>query len=135
MVIYEVNLAIAPGRVNEYSAWLEEHVREMLALDGFESAALYARSGTSELPPSPGGAGRSRADGNADDETADAPERVPEGDRHWTVHYHLESREALDRYFEEDAERMRAKGDDQFEEVHAERRVLESRKVFSHQER
>ena len=47
----------------------------------------------------------------------------------------LESREALDRYFEEDAERMRAKGDDQFEEVHAERRVLESRKVFSHQER
>lgn len=129
MVIYEVNLTIAPDRVNEYSAWLEEHVREMLDLDGFESAALYARSGTNEAPG---------ADGNASTGggEADAPDRVPEGDRHWTVHYHLDSREALDRYFEEDAERMRAKGNDQFEgEVSAERRVLESRKVFSHQER
>ena len=122
MVIYEVNLAIAPDRVNAYSAWLEEHVREMLDLDGFGSAALYARSDSDDA------AGLS--------EEAEAPERVPEGDRHWTVHYHLESREALDRYLEEDAERMHEKGADRFgDQVSAERRVLESRKVFSHQER
>lgn len=116
VVIYEVNLTVEPEQSNEYSVWLEEHIRGMLELEGFDSAALYARSGP--------------------DEEARAPERVPEGKRHWTVHYHLENRAALERYFEEDAERMRAKGADQFEgQFSAERRVLESRKVFSHQER
>ena len=118
MVIYEVNLTVEPSQVNEYSAWLDEHIREMLELEGFESAALYARSGPDEGPQ------------------AEAPERVPEGQRHWTVHYHLDSRDALDRYFEEDSERMRAKGSNKFgDQVSAERRVLESRQVFSHQER
>ena len=126
MVIYEVNLAVESDRVNEYSAWLEEHVREMLELDGFENAALYARSSPEDTP----------------DEDADAPDRVPEGERHWTVHYHLDSREALDRYLDEDADAMRADADSGgsggafFDSATVtERRVLESRKVFSHQER
>ena len=119
MTIYEVNLAVAPDQVNEYSAWLEEHIRDMLELEGFESAALYARSGP---------------DGETSSKQANAPDRVPEGQRHWTVHYHLDSRDALERYLDEDADEMRAAGRDDGAEVTG-RRVLESRKVFSHQER
>jgi hypothetical protein len=117
MVIYEVNLAVESDRVNAYSAWLEEHVREMLERDGFENAALYARSSPEDTP----------------DEDAGAPDRVPEGERHWTVHYHLDGREALDRYLDEDAD---SSGGASFDSATVTgRRVLESRKVFSHQER
>ena len=122
MVIYEVNLTVEPEQVNEYSAWLEEHIREMLALDGFESAAWYARAGDDQ-----------NAGGSAE---VPSPDRIPEGRRHWTIHYHLHSRDALERYFDEDAERMRSEGTGRFDgQFTAERRILESRKVFSRQER
>jgi hypothetical protein len=177
VVIYEVNLTVEPDQVNEYSAWLDEHIRAMLELDGFESAALYARAdsddglgerqgrqrqggerqgetglresssgeataaevtaegtGEGKNTGEEGGAEASGAGGTRSSE-ADAPDRVPAGKRHWTVHYHLTDRDALDRYFEEDAERMRSEGADKFEgQFSAERRVLESRQVFSHQE-
>ena len=124
VVIYEVNLTVEPDIVDAYSAWLEEHIRAMLDHDGFESAAWYVRSD--------GADGRARASG----EGTAVPDRVPEGPRQWTVHYHLESRDALQRYLAEDAQQMRSEAADRFgEQVTTERRILESRQVFSHQER
>lgn len=42
MVVYEVRIAIDPAVREEYRAWLDGHVREILALPGFERAELYA---------------------------------------------------------------------------------------------
>ena len=110
MLIYEVNLTIDGDVANEYSAWLREHIREILALDGFESAAWFARSD--------------------DDNT------IPDGDepanpRRWTVQYQVSDREALQTYFDKHAERFRQDGLERFEgQFTAERRILDQRRTF-----
>lgn len=40
MIIYEVELTIAEEIVNEYMAWLPQHIDDMLQIDGFLSADL-----------------------------------------------------------------------------------------------
>lgn len=77
MLIYEVNLTVAPEYAERYRRWLDGHIREIIGLPGFLGADL--------LQP--------------DDDT--------EGEK-FVVHYRLASREALDRYLNEDAPRMRA---------------------------
>ena len=110
MLIYEVNLTVDGDIANEYSAWLREHIREILKLDGFESAAWFARSDDADTIP----------DG---DEPADP--------REWTVHYQVRSREALQAYFDEHAARFRQDGIDQFEgQFSADRRILDQRRTF-----
>ncbi|MGD8745712.1 MAG: DUF4286 family protein, partial [Gammaproteobacteria bacterium] len=96
-VIYEVTLHAEPSIQAEFDAWLEGHVREMLALPGFLEAGLYR----SEDP----GSGRILR----------------------TVHYVLRDREALDAYFREHADQMRSRGIERFgEDFSASRRILES---------
>ncbi len=103
MVIYEVNLDVDDAIANEYAAWLREHIRDMLEIDGFVAAAWYTRDG--------------------DD---------AEGRRAWTIHYQLEDRAVLRTYFDEHAERMRGEGVARFEgRFEAARRVLEQREVFT----
>lgn len=114
MVIYEVNVTVEADVANEYSAWLREHIREMLQIDGFEAAAWYLR------------------DPDADAEKEQDPADGPLGDRRWTIHYHLRDRAALKAYLSEHAERMRGEGTSRFEgRFTADRRVLEKKRVFS----
>ena len=77
-VTYEVALAPDPGIEREFDLWLEGHVAAMLRLPGFESASIHP----------------------AEDPATGRPERI--------VRYRVESRERLERYFREDAPRMRA---------------------------
>jgi len=113
MLIYEVNLTVDEDIATEYSTWLREHVREMLTLDGFEAAAWYTRSdGVHTMPADAGDASS--------------------GPRHWTVHYQVASRDALQRYFNDEAERMRRDGQARFaDHFSAERRILEQTRTFS----
>ncbi|MFK8017545.1 MAG: DUF4286 family protein [Gammaproteobacteria bacterium] len=91
-----MNLAIAEPRVTEFDAWLGDHVDEMLDLPGFVDATVFDQSDESDT----GLAKRS-------------------------VHYRLEDRAALERYFAEHAQRMRAEGVERFgEDMTATRRVL-----------
>lgn len=114
MIIYEVNVTVEADAANEYGAWMREHVREMLQLDGFEAAALYLR------------------DPDADAAKEQDPADGPLGDRRWTVHYHLRDRAALKSYLDDHASRMRKEGTDRFEgRFTADRRVLEKQRVFS----
>lgn len=107
MLIYEVNLTVENSIANEYASWLGEHIREMLQIDGFRAAAWYV-------------------------EDAPQQEKEPAASRQWTIHYQVESREHLDTYFDEHAERMRQEGLDRFEgQFEASRRVLVQRQVFS----
>lgn len=82
MIVYEVNLDIAAEAFAAYRAWLDEHVREMLALPGFVSAEILECR-----EPTP------------------APEH-----HHLVVTYRLADEKALERYLREDAPRMRADG-------------------------
>jgi len=113
MLIYEVNLTVDEAVATEYSAWLREHIREMLTLDGFETAAWYTRSdGVNPMPT--------------------APDDAPTGPRHWTIHYQVARREDLQRYFNAEAESMRQDGQDRFaNQFLAERRILEQTRTFS----
>lgn len=99
MILYVVELEMDASLREEYLAWLNDHVREMLALPGFVDAEILAR-----LEPPPAG-GR------------------------WVVcaHYRLRDRAALELYLAEHAPRMREAGVARFgDRVKATRRVLES---------
>lgn len=96
-LVYEVNLDVDAGIVGEYRAWLDAHVREMLALPGFVAARVF--------------------------EVLDGAPR--DGGLHLCVHYVLRDADALDAYLREHAPRMRADGVARFgDRFRASRRVL-----------
>jgi len=104
MIVYEVNIRVAPGVLAAYRAWLAGHIDEMLTLDGFVSASVFTDE-TDEAAASEG----------------DASERWPS----LVVHYVLTDRAAFDRYLATDAARMRADGVARFgDRFAATRRVL-----------
>ena len=101
-VVYEVNLEYRGEDVAGFDDWLEHHVEEMLAIDGFVGATI------SSPERSLGG--------------ADAP---PVNGVHRTVQYRLDNQASLDDYLERHTARMRADGQARFGEVlSANRRVL-----------
>ena len=98
MIVYEVNLFVRRAIEAEYRAWLDAHVREIVALPGFEGAEVFARQ-------EPAAAG---------DEVA------------LCTQYRLRDAEALQAYLREHAPRLRADGVARFGDgFRAERRVLE----------
>lgn len=103
MLVYEVNLRVAPDVEADYRAWLSGHVLDVLACDGFVSATQFAD---------------------------DAPD--PDGWARLVVHYAVADRAALDRYFAHDAPRLRAEGVDRFgDRFAASRRILTLEAVHS----
>ena len=99
MIVYEVNLFVKRAAGAAFRAWLDEHVREMLALPGFTGARVLER----EDPP---------------------PER---DEIALCVQYELRDAQALDEYLDTHAARMRADGLARFGgQFRAERRILRS---------
>ena len=94
-VIYEVNLTIDNDVIDEFDAWLQKHVDEMLAIPGFISASTAVIE-------------------NNDENT-----------KQRSVQFRLTNQAALDAYYEKDAERMRATALEKFsDKMTAQRRVL-----------
>ena len=105
MVVYEVNLAVDADVADDYAAWLGPHIDEVLAVPGFVSAEWWTVEGATS--------------GEGDSGEA-APPRV-----RWSVQYRVESREALQTYFDVHAERLRGDGLARFGgRFEASRRVL-----------
>ncbi len=101
MLVYEVNLHVKDEAADAFSAWLREHIREMLAIDGFERAV------------------RHRVE-------TDRP-----GARTWCVHYYVTDRAHLNAYFERHAAAMRADGLRRFGgKFTADRRILDEVEAF-----
>ena len=95
MVLYEVNVRVAPETAAAYRDWLDAHVQEVLACDGFEGATVWD----------------------------DAPDA--DGWARLVVHYRVRDGAALDHYLERDAPRLRADGGARFGDRFATtRRVL-----------
>ena len=98
MIVYEVNLFVRRAIEAEYRAWLDAHVREIVALPGFEGAEVFAR-----LDPA-----------------------AAEGEVALCTQYRLRDDDALRDYLREHAPRLRADGLARFGDgFRAERRVLE----------
>ncbi|MCB0365444.1 MAG: DUF4286 family protein [Bdellovibrionaceae bacterium] len=98
MIIYEVNLTVVQTRSEEFVAWLNDHIGEMLQFPGFRSAKLcHVKVG---------------------------PE-VKTNSQSYTVHYLIQDQAALDSYLETHAARMRSEGIKLFGgDFSASRRVL-----------
>ena len=95
MLIYEVNLRVQTDVAEAYRAWLTAHIGEIVALDGFLDAHLWADT--------------------------DAEPEVQK----WVVHYHVATRADLDRYFADHAPRLRTEGLARFpDQFSATRRIL-----------
>ena len=95
-ILYEVNLFVERDIEVNYRAWLIQHIAEILTLPGFLDAKSF------------------------DVEQGDNADVVA-----ISVQYRLESRQALDNYFEHDAPRLRADGITKFGDgFKATRRVL-----------
>ncbi|NZA25794.1 DUF4286 family protein [Luteimonas sp. SJ-92] len=99
MVVYEVDIEVAPEAVAAYRPWLSGHVQRMLALPGFVDAEVLT-----------------------------VREPLPADGWHaLCVRYRLRDRAALDAYLHGHAARMRAEGAAAFgERFRARRRVLDA---------
>lgn len=96
MRVYEVNIDIEPALRGEYLAWLQEHVREILALPGFTGAEILEVE---------------------DPQDAHSCRLC--------VQYRLTGADALERYLHEHAPRLRADGLRRFgDRMRAHRRIL-----------
>lgn len=96
-VVYEVNLWVDADIAAAYRTWLAAHVREILALPGFLDASV-----AEVLEPA-----------------------AADGELALCVRYRLRDRAALEDYFEQHAERLRADGLTRFGgRFRASRRIL-----------
>ena len=98
-VLYEVTLRVQPAIADAYAAWLDAHVRELVALPGFLGAQV------SRVQPEAG---------------ADDAEAVV-----YCCHYRLRDQDAFAAYLRDHAPRMRADGRRRFGDgFTASRRVM-----------
>lgn len=101
MILYEVNVAVAADAATDYALWLQDHIRQIVTLDGFEGATWWEQE----------------------------PEAT--GHCQWTVQYHLRDRAALEQYLTQHAPALRQEGLDRFGgQFTAERRVMKLRATF-----
>ena len=97
MIVYEVNVFVRREIEDAYREWLDAHVREIVALPGFEGARVFER-----MEPA-----------------------AAEGEFALCMQYRLRDAQALEDYLREHAPRLRADGIARFGEgFRAERRVL-----------
>jgi hypothetical protein len=102
--VYEVNLWVDRSIADAWLAWLDDHVREIVALPGVLGASVFE-----VLDPTP-----------------------PAGQRCWCVKYLMRDQAALDEYLARHAPRMRQAGIDRFGDAfRAERRVLAPQARFA----
>jgi len=101
MIIYEVNLSIQKEIADSYKQWLKKHMSEMLKIEGFNKAQMFYRDPTDATPK---------------DENVIL----------LTIHYTINDRKNLERYFSHEAKKMRQEAMDLFgNKFSATRRVLE----------
>ncbi len=103
MLIYEVNIAVDADVFDEYLLWMGSHIQEMLKIEGFEQAAMFQAE---------------------DDDKSGKRVKL-------SVHYGVKDDKSLQRYFKQDAARMRADGVGRFgNKFQASRRILKQKGVF-----
>ena len=132
MIVYEVNIRVINEVAEEYTAWLEHHIREMLEFDGFIAAEWFEVEEDQETRDLEKAVRQAvRLDESVPVEIREAASMSVET-RLYTVHYRLRDRESLDRYFDIHAEGMRREGTERFgDSFAATRRVMRTVHAFT----
>jgi len=93
-VFYQVDLKINSDVILDFDDWLKDHVQAMLSLPGFLSASV------------------------------DIPDKTITFYQYRTVKFRLNTKEDLDNYFDNHAERMRAEVDKRFKSSYSAKRKV-----------
>ncbi len=101
MILYEVNIEIKNDIYDNYIIWLQEHIQEMLLIDGFLHAKIFN-------------------DISGDQKSTKSHSKL-------SVHYEIENLSKLNHYFNNQAAKMRKQTSDLFgNDLIINRRVLMS---------
>lgn len=131
MLLYEVNIRALSEIADEYEAWLEDHVREIVGLDGFLEAEWFVVEEDAQAAQIEETLRHAmRLDESIPLELREAAAH-PIATRTYCVQYRVADRASLDRYLAEEAPRLRQDGIDRFgSKFAASRRVMDLRRVF-----
>ncbi|MCW7552882.1 DUF4286 family protein [Endozoicomonas gorgoniicola] len=100
MLVYEVNCLVNTKMKETFMEWLPNHIREILAIDGFISAETYQMLEDDQLSARENSFGVS-------------------------IRYYLKGQDTLNNYLDNHAEKLRKDGKDKFgDQLSAYRRVL-----------
>lgn len=136
MILYEVNIRILAEAADEYAAWLDDHIRQILEIDGFVSAEWFEVEEDQETRELEEAVRQAvRLDESIPSELREAA-AVSVDTRLFTVHYRLTDRRSLEHYLMLHADGMRRDGIERFgDKFAATRRVMKRVKTFDGQDR
>lgn len=126
MTLYEVNIRVLSETAHSFSIWLEEHIREIIRLDGFLSAEWFEVEEDTEAKELEEAVRQAvRLDESIPHELREAA-ASPVSTRSFVIHYRLRDRESLENYFTNHAPRLREDGLEKFgDQFTATRRVMD----------
>ena len=131
MTIYEVNVRVLSEIAEEYERWLDNHIREIIQIDGFVTAEWSLVEEDKEAKDLEEAVRQAvRLDESV---PADIREAVssPVETRHYCIQYRLNDRESLENYFSFHAEKLRQDGIDRFgSKFAASRRVMKLYRIY-----
>lgn len=132
MTIYEVNIRILAEAADEYAEWLDDHIRQILKIEGFVSAEWFEVEEDQEVRALEQAVRQAvRLDESVPVELREAA-AMPIETRLFTVHYRLRDRQSLEHYLEFHAPAMRRDGVERFgDKFSATRRVMQVHKTFN----
>ena len=132
MIIYEVNIRILAEAAEDYAVWLDDHIRQILEIDGFVSAEWFEVEEDQETRELEQAVRQAvRLDESIPAELREAAAVSVETSL-FTVQYRLQDRYSLERYLMLHADRMRRDATERFgDKFAATRRVMRTRKVFN----
>ncbi len=131
MTIYEVNVRVLTEIADEYEIWLNDHIEEILLIDGFESAEWFVVEEDKETKDLEEAVRQAvRLDESVPAEIREAA-ASPVETRLYSIQYRLRDRASLDHYFNFHAERLRQEGIERFgTKFAATRRVMKLYRIY-----
>ena len=130
-LLYEVNIRVLEEIAEAYESWLDDHIRELLAIDGFEAADWFEIEEDTEAQKIEEALRQAvRLDESIPVEIREAASN-PVRTRLYCVQYRLRDADAFENYVRNHADRMRQQGIDRFgSKFAATRRIMTLRESY-----
>ena len=131
MTIYEVNLRVLNEIAEEFEAWLDQHIKDILKIDGFASAEWFEVEEDKEAKQIEEAVRQAvRLDESVPVDIREAA-AAPVETKHYSIQYRLLDRDSLDNYFTYHAEELRQDGLDRFgSKFAATRRIMKLYRIY-----
>ena len=131
MILYEVNIRVLEEIAEEYEAWLDRHIGEVVTIPGFVSAEWFVIAEDTDAVEIEAAIRESvRLDESIPVDIREAVSN-PVRTTLYSVHYRLTDEESFERYLRERAPSMRQEGIDRFgSKFSASRRVMTLKQAY-----